>query len=65
MGMTAVLLNGAEPFEQIDDIPSPEGPIWNLVKIGHAFSEKNTFDDYTILYMYIAQEQVIVTISFK
>ena len=35
--------------------PSTEGPMWNLVKIGQAVSEKKTFKDYEILYMYIAQ----------
>ena len=35
MGMAAILLNGAEPFEQIVNILSTEGPmliIWNIVK---------------------------------
>ena len=34
MGMAAILFNNAEPFEQIDNTPSTEGPVWNLVKIG-------------------------------
>ena len=34
MGMTAVLLSGAETFEQIDNSPLTEGPVWNLEKIG-------------------------------
>ena len=38
MGMTAILFNGAEPFEQIVNIPSTEGPMWNLAKIGQAVS---------------------------
>ena len=29
--------------------------MWNLVKIGQAVSEKKTFKDYKILYMYIAK----------
>ena len=31
--------------------------MWNLVKIGRALlkKEKETFNEYTILYMYIAQ----------
>ena len=28
--------------------------MWNLVKIAQAVSEKKTFKNYTILYMYIA-----------
>ena len=35
--------------------------MWNLVKIAQAISEKKTFDDYTILYMYIAQGQWQIT----
>ena len=42
-----------EPFEQIVTIPSTESPMWNLLKIDQAVSEKK-FKDYTILYMYIA-----------
>ena len=30
----ASLFNGAKPFEQIANIPSKEGLMWNLVKIG-------------------------------
>ena len=40
MSMAANLFNGVEPFEQILNIPSTEGPIWNLVKIGRGVSEK-------------------------
>ena len=32
MGITAILSNGAEPFEDGNTI-STEGPVWNLVKI--------------------------------
>ena len=39
MGMAAILFNDAELFEQLD-IPSIEGPMWNLVKIGQAVSER-------------------------
>ena len=54
MGHGGHLVNGAEPSEQLetDNTPSTEGPMWNLVKIGQAVSEKKTFKDYTILYMY-------------
>ena len=51
MGMAAILFNGVEPFKQIVNIPSTEGPMRNLVKIGQAVSEK-MFKDHTILYMY-------------
>ena len=50
MGMVDILFNNAEPFEQIDNMPSTEGPKCNLVKIGHAVSEKKMFKDYNILY---------------
>ena len=40
MGMAAIFFNGAERFEQIVNIPSTEGPVWNL-KMGQAVSEKN------------------------
>ena len=40
MGMATILSNGAEPFEQIADIPSKEAPMWNLVKTGQEVSEK-------------------------
>ena len=51
--------NGAKPFEQIVNIPSKEGPIWNLVKTGLAVSEKKK--DNAILYMYVAQGQGQIT----
>ena len=60
MGMVAILFNDAESFEQIDNIPLTESPIWNLVKTGQAVSEK-MFKDYEILYMYIAKGQRQIT----
>ena len=36
MGMAAILFNGAEPFKQILNTLSTEGPMWNLVKIAQA-----------------------------
>ena len=48
MGMTAILFNGAERFEQIDNMCSTEGLKCNLVKKGQAVSEKKTFKDYKI-----------------
>ena len=54
MGMVAILMNGAEPFKQIVNILSTEGPMWSLVKVAEAVSEKKTFENYIILYMYTA-----------
>ena len=56
MGMTAILFNGVEPFEQIVNTLSTEGPMWNLVEIAQAsnFREEDIKNN-TILYMYIAQ----------
>ena len=60
MGMAAILSNSAEPFKQIVNTPSTEGPMWNLVKIGQAVSEKK-FKHYTILYIYLALGQRQIT----
>ena len=44
--MAAILFDDAEPFEQIDNMPSTEGPKCNLVsKIGQTVSEEKTFKD--------------------
>ena len=56
MVMAAILLNDAQPFEQIDNtpltvlLPPPpppptytHTPLWNLVKIAQVVSEKKTF----------------------
>ena len=56
MGMAAILFNDAEPFEQIVNILSTEGPMWILVKIVQAVSEKKV-KVFTILYVYIAKGQ--------
>ena len=61
MGMAAILFNGAEPFDQIVNTLSTEGPMRNLVKIAQALLEKKTLKNFTILYMYIAQEQGQIT----
>ena len=62
MDMAATLFNGAKPFEQISNILSTEGPMWNLVKTDQAGSEKKIFKKkYTIFYMYIAQGQRQIT----
>ena len=52
MGMAAILLAGAEPFEQIVNIPSTEGPMQNMVKIGQAVPEKTfiRFHDFIPVY---------------
>ena len=55
--MAAILFSGAEPFEQIVNILTTEGPMWNLVKIVQAILEKKTLKDCTSLYMYIAKGQ--------
>ena len=65
MGMVAIFFNDAERFEQIDNTPSTEGSMLNLVKIGQAVSEKKMFKDYEILYMYIAQGQGQITPGTK
>ena len=62
MGMAAILFNCAEPFEQISKTLLKGGPMWNLVKIAQTVSEKKTFKNYTILYMYIAQGQGQITL---
>ena len=40
MGMAAILFNGAEPLDQIDNSLLTEGPMWNLVIIAWVVSEK-------------------------
>ena len=60
--MVAILFNGTEPSEQTGNTLSTKGPTWNLVKIAQAVSEKKTFKNNTILYMYIAQEQGQITL---
>ena len=40
MGMAAILINDAEPFEQIVNTLSTESPMWNLVKIAQTVLEK-------------------------
>ena len=52
--MAAILFDGAELFEQIGNTLLTDGPMWNLLKMLKQFpSEKKTFKNYTILYMYI------------
>ena len=41
VGMAAILFNGMEVFEQIVNILSLEGPMWNLVKIVCGFREED------------------------
>ena len=40
MGKAAFLFNGAEPFEQIGNTLSTESPMWKMVKMAPAVSEK-------------------------
>ena len=62
MDMASILFNCSEPFEQIDKNVSTEGPMWNLLKIAQAVSEKKTFKNYTILFMSIAQGHGQITL---
>ena len=48
MGMAAILFNGAEPFQQIDNYPSTDGPKWNLEKLLKLFSKKKMFKNNMI-----------------
>ena len=52
--MVAILFSSVE---QTVNIPSTEGSMWNLVKIGQLISEKKKFNDCTILNMFIAKVQ--------
>ena len=52
--MAVILFDGAEPFGQIVNTLSTDGPMRNLMKVAQVVSEKKTFENYTILYM---QEQ--------
>ena len=60
MGMSSILFNGAEPYEQVVNIPSTD-PMWNLVKICQVVSEKK-LEDFMILYLYIAQGKGQITL---
>ena len=60
-GHGAILFNGAEPFEQIVITLWTEGPMWNLLKIAQSDSEKKPFINNTILHMYVAQGQGLIT----
>ena len=46
MSMAAILFNGAKLFEQIVNILSTEGSMWNLMKTVQAVSEKKTFKEF-------------------
>ena len=45
--MAVILFSGAEPFKQIVNTLSTEGPMRKMVKIAQALSEE--FKNYTIL----------------
>ena len=49
MGMAAILISDAEPFEQSVNIHSIEGPMWNLMKTGQVFLEKKRCKDFMVL----------------
>ena len=57
MGMSTILFNDLELFEQSVNIPSTEDPMYNLVKIGQVVLEKKTFKDFMVLYLYKEQGQ--------
>ena len=61
MNMAAILFDGTEPVGQICNTLLTEDLMWNLVEIAQAVSEKKTFKNYTILYIYIAQGQEQIT----
>ena len=44
MGMVAILVMWAGPFEQLFFPPTPGGYIWNLVTIGPVVSEEKSFE---------------------
>ena len=52
MGMTAILFNSVEPFEQIDNTISTEDPMWKLVKLVKQFQRRRL--NITRFYKHIA-----------
>ena len=50
--MAATLFNFAEPFEQIGNTLSTEGPIRNLEKIAQAVSQKKAFKNHNFIHVY-------------
>ena len=63
MGMVTILFSGAEPVDQSINILRQKTPCEYQLKTGQAISEKKTFKDYLILYIYIAQGQGKITLS--
>ena len=51
MGMAAILFNNAESFKQINNTPSTERLVWNLVKIGQGFQRRKHLKIMRFLYM--------------
>ena len=47
MDMAAILINGAEPFEQIGNTLTTEGPMWNLVKLLKRFQRRRHLNNQT------------------
>ena len=56
MGIAAILLNRAKPFDQIVSSTSTEGLMWNLWKIGMQFQRRRHLKIYKFLYMYNPRE---------
>ena len=52
-----ILFSDAGPFEETVNIPLTACPMWKLVNISQVVSEDRSFEDYSILRMYIAQGQ--------
>ena len=64
MGMAAILFNDAESFKQIDNTPSTEDPMWNLVIIGQAFQRRKHLKIFRFLY-HVAKGQGQITLGTK
>ena len=43
MDMATILFNDAEQFEQINNTPSTDGPVWNHGTTNQAISDKQTY----------------------
>ena len=65
MGMTPILFNGAEPFEQIVNTLSTQSPIGNLVKIAQAVSEKKTFKNKMVAVVAILDFRLAQSLLFS
>ena len=61
MDMAVIFFQWRVTIQTNCQYPFDRRPIWNLVKTAKAVSEKKTFENYTIVYIYIAQEQGRIT----